>query len=106
MIYKLILSTKEEVSLSEQEFVNFKNNISANFIEFEAGIINPSFVVSVIIDEEASRQYNQELMMSLKLEELNKEDVSFIKNNHWLQGDIKTIKQMSKIIKKYNKTIK
>lgn len=56
MIYKLQLSNKESISITEQEYEKFKNNVNSNFIEFKEGLVNPSFVVSITIDYEATAQ--------------------------------------------------
>lgn len=56
MMYKIQLSNKDSISISEQEFEKFKANISSNFIEFKNGIVNPSFVMSVVVDQAATEQ--------------------------------------------------
>lgn len=56
MIYKIQLSTKESININEAEYKKFKENIGSTFLEFENGIINPSFVVSITIDREASKE--------------------------------------------------
>lgn len=56
MIYKIQLSTKEIININEAEYKKFKENIGSTFLEFENGIINPSFVVSITIDREASKE--------------------------------------------------
>lgn len=62
MIYKLLLSnSKETLRLTEQELEKFKANVGANFIEFSEGIVNPSFVVSITIDRDASREESKRL---------------------------------------------
>ncbi len=62
MIYKLQLSnSKETLRLTEEEVAKFKSNIGANFIEFSEGIVNPSFVVSIIIDRESSREESKRI---------------------------------------------
>lgn len=61
MIYKLRLSTKETISIDDSDYEKFKKNVGSNFIEFRSGIINPSFVVSITPDIEASREEAQQL---------------------------------------------
>lgn len=63
MIYKIQLSTKESINISKEEYDKFKTNLDKNFIEFKEGIINPSFVVSVTIDHEATRDENKKRQM-------------------------------------------
>lgn len=64
MIYKLQLSTKESISINEKELEKFRQNVGANFIELENGIINPSFVVSITADWEATRAETKSLRAS------------------------------------------
>lgn len=71
MIYKLQLSTKGSINISEEEFQKFKENISSNFIEFKEGIINPSFVVCATIDWEATREENRHIRAKENLKELS-----------------------------------
>lgn len=59
MIYKLQLSNKENILIDEEEYTKFKNNIDANFIQLKKGIVNPSFVVSITVDPEATAQENK-----------------------------------------------
>jgi len=98
MIYKLQLSTKEEIILSELEYVKFKENISANFIEFERGIVNPSFVVSIIIDEELTKKDSFEkinlMVRSRTTEEVISELKTLVRNE-----DLKSMKRVSELIK-------
>jgi len=98
MIYKLQLSTKEEIILSELEYVKFKENISANFIEFERGIVNPSFVVSIIIDEELTKKDSFEkinlMVRSKTTEEVISELKTLVRNE-----DLKSMKRVSELIK-------
>ena len=61
MIYKLMLSNKEEIQISEREFEIFKQNIGGGFIEFKNGIVNPSFVVCAVVDEIATREEIKQL---------------------------------------------
>lgn len=61
MIYKLNLSNKGTIHITEEELTKFKENIGANFIEFSEGIVNPSFVVSITKDVEASREAYRKL---------------------------------------------
>lgn len=56
MIYNLELSTKKTLQITEEEKNKFVNNIKASFITIGEAIINPSFVVSITVDKEASRQ--------------------------------------------------
>lgn len=58
MIYTLQLSTKETIQITEEEKLKFENNLDKNFIKIGAAIINPSFVVSITVDREATRQNN------------------------------------------------
>lgn len=62
MIYKLHLSnSKDTLRLTEDEYKKFKDNIGLSFIEFSEGIVNPSFVVSITIDREGTREENMKL---------------------------------------------
>lgn len=70
MIYKLMLSNKEEVQISEREFELFKQNIGGGFIEFANGIVNPSFVVCAVVDEAATREELKQLRREANMLEL------------------------------------
>lgn len=70
MIYKIQLSTKEHINISEAEYDKFKSNLDKSFIEFEQGIINPSFVVSITIDHEATKDEIKELKMAQNFKEI------------------------------------
>lgn len=79
MIYKLQLSNKESIQITQEEYEKFKRNIDNNFIEFKGGLVNPSFVVSITIDYEASAQdkkYTQDIPRleesKLSIEEVRK----------------------------------
>ncbi len=71
MIYKMQLSNKENISISQQEYDKFKDNISANFVELNNRIVNPSFVVSVTPDYEATSQENGKIANEELKERLN-----------------------------------
>lgn len=71
MIYKLQLSNKETISITQVEYDKFKNNISANFVELNNRIVNPSFVVSVTPDYEATSQENNQIANEDLKERLN-----------------------------------
>lgn len=60
MIYKLQLSTKEYITITEEEKQKFENNLDKNFIKLGDRIINPSFVVSIVVDKEATREAQRE----------------------------------------------
>lgn len=70
MIYKLMLSNKEEVQISEREFELFKQNIGGGFIEFKNGIVNPSFVVCAVVDEAATREELKQLRREANMLEI------------------------------------
>lgn len=86
MIYKLQLSNKETVSISQEEYDKFKSNISANFVELNNRIINPSFVISVTPDYEATAQENSKVANERLVEKLiapmdfTSDDVAGLKN--------------------------
>ena len=86
MIYKLQLSNKELISISQEEYDKFKNNISANFVELNNRIVNPSFVVSVTPDYEATSQENNRIENEKLVERISapmdftQDDVQGLKN--------------------------
>lgn len=100
MIYKLILSTKEEMEVSQAEFNYFKQNMSANFIELEAGIINPSFVVSVIIDEKLSKEENKNIIKKLLKEVSTDEEKNTLKD-YYSKIESFEVKELNKILQNY-----
>jgi len=71
MIYKMQLSNKETISISQQEYDKFKDNISANFVELNNRIVNPSFVISVTPDYEATAQENGKVANEKLKDQLN-----------------------------------
>jgi hypothetical protein len=106
MIYKLILSTKEEIKISHEEYIRFKENISSNFIELDAGIINPSFVVSVIIDEELSIKDNNDRLYLIDKSKTTAEEFEPIRKI-FSNTDLQSIKEVSRFIEsKINKLMK
>lgn len=100
MIYKLILSTKEEMNVSQAEFNYFKDNMSANFIELESGIINPSFVVSVIINEELSKIENENIIKKLLKEDSSEEDKTILKN-YYVKSENYGVKELHTLLQNY-----
>lgn len=71
MIYKLELSNKEVIQISEKEFELFKENIGGGFIEFSNGIVNPSFVVCCVVDLDASREESKRIARETTYEEVS-----------------------------------
>jgi len=97
MIYKLNLSNKESITLSQEEFIKFKENISSNFIEFEAGVVNPSFVVSVIIDEELSLEDNNERLKLMNKSLIGSGFLDELKKVYGKE-ELRSIKEASRLI--------
>lgn len=82
MIYNLELSTKKIIQITEYEKNKFVNNVKATFVVLGNEIINPSFVVSITVDKEASRQEKLNAQPRLSAPEKDVEKLkSFIKNN-------------------------
>ena len=104
MRYILQLSTKESFPISEEELEKFENNIGANFIRFDYGVINPSFVVSILVDEEASENENRKKLNTLNGNDVSDEDKEIIRSCH-SQSDIKQIKNIDSLLKKYTKNL-
>lgn len=67
MNYKITLSNKEDFTINEKEFEYFKKNITSSFLEFENGIINPSFVISIQKVESKKPVSNAQIAEQLKL---------------------------------------
>lgn len=67
MNYKITLSNKEDFIINEKEFEYFKENITSSFLEFENGIINPSFVISIQKVESKKQVSNAQIAEQLKL---------------------------------------
>ena len=91
MIYKLQLSNKESIQIDQEEYNKVKENISANFIELKRGIINPSFVVSIIPDYEATAQENKYKVDIDKLTapiSITKEQIKELKQNILSTGNL------------------
>lgn len=97
MIYTLHLSNGGKIPVNELELKKFKENISSNFIELTGGIINPSFVVSVLVDIELTMLENKRRMSQLNTADFNDKEILYIKNNLHEQ-DPYTIKQIDAII--------
>lgn len=97
MIYTLHLSNGSKVPVNETELQKFKDNVSSNFIELTAGIINPSFVVSIILDTELSMIENKKKMSLLETKNFTDNEIKFLKEN---VGDIDpyTVKRIDSII--------
>src|ERR1035437_7920777 len=97
MIYKLNLSNKESITISEEEFIKFKENISAHFIEFESGIVNPSFVISIIADEQESIYHNSDRISLMDRKNTPPADIEKLRAVIG-KKDIKSIKEASRLI--------
>lgn len=52
MIYEVHLSKGNKVKIDEDDLNKIKENLSSNFIQVKMGIINPSFIISIIPIEE------------------------------------------------------
>lgn len=83
MIYTLNLSSKETLRITEEEKKKFESNLDKNFIKIGDSIINPSFVVSITVDREATKQEAQN-------------------NTPRLPAPEKDVKQIGTFLKKYN----
>lgn len=101
MIYTLVLSNKEEVKISEAEFNYFKENMSSNFIQLENGIINPSFVVSVLIDEDETYKDNIRRMNLIGKNQMAEEDYENLRIGIY-NKDRKGLSHISQLLDKYN----
>ena len=97
MIYKLYLSNGTSMPVNEQELQKFKDNPSANFIELTAGIINPSFLVSIMVDTELTLLDNQKRIAQLNAKDFSDTDIKFLKE-YMLDDDPYTIKNIDAII--------
>ena len=97
MIYKLYLSNGTSIPVNEQELQKFKDNTSASFIELTAGIINPSFVVSIMLDTELTMLDNQKRIAQLNAKDFNDSEIRFLKD-YMNDNDPYTIKKIDAII--------
>ena len=97
MIYKLYLSNGTSIPVNEQELQKFRDNTSANFIELTAGIINPSFVVSIMLDTELTMLDNQKRIAQLNAKDFNDSEIRFLKD-YMNDNDPYTIKKIDAII--------
>jgi len=97
MIYKLYLSNGTSMPVNEQELQKFKDNTSASFIELTAGIINPSFVVSIMLDTELTMLDNQKRIAQLNAKDFNDSEIRFLKD-YMNDNDPYTIKKIDAII--------
>lgn len=104
MIYRLVLSNKEEICVSEAEFNYFKENMSSNFIQLEGGIINPSFVVSILIDEEGTYKDNIKRMNLIGKNEISPEDYEELRKGIY-DKERKGLSHISQLLGKYNKKL-
>jgi len=97
MIYTLHLSNGSKIPVNEIELQKFKDNTSASFIELTAGIINPSFVVSIIMDTELTMLNNKKRISLLNAKDFNEKEIKFLQGN---MSDIDpyTIKKIDQII--------
>lgn len=87
MIYKIILG-KNEINIDEEDKQKIIANIDKNFILLKSGeVINPSFVQSIFIDHEATREDNKRL----RIEE-NKKQIEAPRGN---------IKDIKSVLEKY-----
>lgn len=72
-IFKIELSNKREILIDEEDLNKFKANLDKSFIQLKKGIVNPSFVVCITRDKEASREasktleYEKDYMERIKL---------------------------------------
>ena len=83
--------------VNEQELQKFKDNTSANFIELTAGIINPSFLESIMVDTELTLLDNQKRIAQLNAKDFSDTDIKFLKE-YMLDDDPYTIKKIDAII--------
>ena len=83
--------------VNEQELQKFKDNTSASFIELTAGIINPSFVVSIMLDTELTMLDNQKRIAQLNAKDFNDSEIRFLKD-YMNDNDPYTIKKIDAII--------
>jgi len=97
MIYKLYLSNGTSMPVNEQELQKFKDNTSASFIELTAGIINPSFVVSIMLDTELTMLDNQKRIALLNAKDFSDIEIMFLKD-FMNDDDPYTIKKIDSII--------
>ena len=97
MIYKLYLSNGTSMPVNEQELKKFRDKTSANFIELTAGIINPSFIVGIMMDTELSLLDNQKRIAQLNAKDFNDNEIKFLKQ-YMLENDPYTIKKIDSII--------
>lgn len=97
MIYTLHLSNGSTIPVNEIELQKFKENISSNFIELTAGIINPSFVVSIIMDTELTMLDNQKKLGLLNSKDFSEKEIKFLRE-YVSSKDPYTIKQIDSII--------
>lgn len=95
MIYELSLSNNKTLQISERDLLKIKSNIAEKFIEVEFGIVNPSFIVSIRIDEEATKKENLELSKTVKEIDFNQMD--FIRENLY-SNDIASIKKVNSLL--------
>lgn len=48
-LYEIVLSTKNKVTIDEEDYAKFKSFSSqGNFVALKMGVVNPSFVVAIL----------------------------------------------------------
>lgn len=99
MIYTLHLSNGSKIPVNEIELQKFKQNVSSNFIELTAGIINPSFVVSIVLDTELTMLDNQKKLGLLNSKDFTDKEIKFLRE-YVSSEDPYIIKQIDSIINK------
>lgn len=95
MIYELSLSNGAKLQITEKDLQKIRNNIAEKFIEVETGIINPSFIVSISIDLEATKKENLELSKQVK--DINFPEIDFVKNK-LLSENVYDIKKINSLL--------
>lgn len=72
MIYKVILNNKKEVQIDEGQYKYIVENIDKKFIKIDDyTLLNPSYIVLIEIDREATRQEIKENKMIENVKELS-----------------------------------
>lgn len=73
--YRVILSTKTEVKCDQNEVQRIVEGIGTGaIIKLKQGLINPSFIVAVVEDDERRKDYVEDLQTAAKR---NRDDVQF-----------------------------
>ncbi len=79
MKYKILMSNKEEIIITEAEYQHFMKNTDSRFVQLNEQIINPSYVVSVSFDEDATDRENIKLIEKLQIGDLTDTEIQEIK---------------------------